>query len=161
MPAAKRGQPTAYRTEFVAKAKKLAELGASDFEMADIFGVSVRTLHRWKHAHPEFCHSLKMGKEVPDERVKRSLFQRAVGYTFASEKVFQNAGKIVRAKTIEHCPPDPTSCIFWLKNRLPDEFRDKQEVEHSLAVTLAMMFKASGMHPDGQSDEAVKPQVAH
>jgi len=30
----------------------------------------------------------------------------------------------------EELPPDPTSMIFYLKNRRPDRWRDKQEVEH-------------------------------
>ena len=82
---------------------------------------------------------LKSGKEVADNRVERSLYNRAVGYTFDSEKVFQHQGEIVRAKTVEHVPPDTTAGIFWLKNRKPAEWRDK--IEHQVGgkvqVTIA------------------------
>lgn len=123
------GRPSKFKPEFVEQARKLAELGATDREVADFFDVDERTLNRWKHQHEEFCQSLKVGKVAADERVEQSLYRKAVGYTFDSEKVFQHQGEVVRAKTVEHVPPDTTAAIFWLKNRKPDEWRDRQQVE--------------------------------
>lgn len=141
-----RGRPPTYRAEFVEQAKKLCELGATDFEVAKFFDVTATTLYRWRHDHPDFCEALKAGKHALDERVVRSLAHRALGYTFESEKIFANQGKILRAKTIEHLPPDPTSMIFWLKNRRPAEFRDRQEqvrldVHMSLAELVNLSFR--------------------
>lgn len=130
------GRPSKFKPEFVEQAQKLAALGATDRDIADFFKVSEATLNRWKQTVPEFCESLKVGKGPADERVEQSLYRRAVGYTFDSEKVFQFQGEIVRAKTVEHVPPDTTAAIFWLKNRKPQEWRDKQEVEHSGGVAL-------------------------
>lgn len=124
---ARRGRPLTYEPEFAGQAQKLCQLGATDIEIADFFGVHVATLNRWKAEFPEFCASIKSGKAEADERVERSLFHRANGYSFDSEKVFQFQGEIVRAKTREHVPPDTTACIFWLKNRRPDDWRDKSE----------------------------------
>lgn len=124
------GRPSKFKPDFVPQAEKLAALGATDRDVSEFFGVSEATLHRWKHTHPEFCEALKVGKEASDQRVEQSLYRKAVGYTFDSEKVFQHQGEIVRTKTIEHVPPDTTACIFWLKNRRPEEWRDKQVLEH-------------------------------
>lgn len=123
------GRPPKYNADFAEQAAKLCNLGATDEDLADFFGVSVRTVIRWKSEHEEFCQALKAGKEAADDRVERSLYQRAVGYSFDSEKVFNHRGEIVRAKTREHCPPDTTAAIFWLKNRRPDLWRDKQHHE--------------------------------
>lgn len=125
------GRPTDYEPEYAEQAAKLCALGATDVEVADFFGVDVRTVYRWKHAHPEFCQSLNAGKEKADERVVNSLYQKAVGYTFESEKIFNHQGTILRAPTREHVPPDTSAAIFWLKNRKPDDWRDKQEHEHA------------------------------
>jgi hypothetical protein len=130
------GRPTAYQDAFAKQAKKLCELGATDFELAEFFSVSVRTIYRWVATKPEFCHALKAGKDVSDGRVEMSLYHRAVGYTFSSEKVFQFQGKIVRAPTTEHVPPDTTAGIFWLKNRRKEKWRDRQEVEHSGGIAV-------------------------
>ena len=58
----------------------LALKGATDEEIAEAFHISVRTLHRWKKTHPELLTALEEGKDVADAKVKRSLYQRAVGY---------------------------------------------------------------------------------
>lgn len=127
---AERGRPTDYKPEYAEQSAKLCALGATDYELADFFKVDTRTIHRWKHAHEEFCHSLIAGKENADARVERSLYNRAVGYTFESEKVFQFQGVIVRAPTVEHVPPDPSAAKLWLTNRKPEEWREKQEIDH-------------------------------
>lgn len=128
-PEARTGRPSRYKDTFAKQAEKLCALGATDEDLADFFEVSIRTIANWKTQHEDFLHALKGGKAQADDRVERSLYQRAVGYSFDSEKVFNNRGEIVRAKTREHCPPDVTAQIFWLKNRRPEDWRDKQEHE--------------------------------
>jgi hypothetical protein len=127
----KAGRPSGYRPQFAAQAKTLCESGATDLELADQLGISLSTLKNWKGAHPDFLAALKPAKDVADERVERSLFHKANGYTFDAEEVFQHQGKIVRATVRKHVPPDTTACIFWLKNRRPDLWRDRSSLEHS------------------------------
>ena len=123
------GAPTEYEPKYAEHAEKLCRLGATDFELADFFGVSTRTIYRWKAAHEDFCQSVKAGKELADDRVERSLYNRAVGYSFESEKIFHFQGNVTRADCVEHVPPDPGAAMNWLKNRRPDEWRDKREHE--------------------------------
>lgn len=127
------GRPSAYQPEMAKQAAKLAQLGATDQEVADFFEVDVRTVYRWKHDHDEFCQALKTGKEIADERVERSLYQRAIGYEQEEVKIFMpaNAEKPVYAPFRAKVAPDTTAAIFWLKNRRAADWRDKQEIEHS------------------------------
>jgi hypothetical protein len=127
-PEAAAGRPSKYQASFARQAEKLCALGATDEDLANFFEVGIRTIANWKSQHEDFLQALKGGKTEADDRVERSLYQRAVGYTFDSEKVFNNKGEIVRAQTREHCPPDVTAQIFWLKNRRPEDWRDKSEV---------------------------------
>ena len=82
-------------------------------------------------------------KAVADHRVERSLYERACGYSHTEDKIFIHEGKPIIVPTVRHYPPDPTSMIFWIKNRQPEQWRDK--VEHggasieSLAETLLKM----------------------
>lgn len=138
-----RGRPSAYNPAYAKQAQKLCQLGATDVELADFFGVTVTTIGNWQRQHADFLAALKMGKDAADARVERSLYHRANGYTFDSEKVFQFQGEIVRAKTREHVPPDTTACIFWLKNRRRDEWRDRQEAAAE-ALTEAVRFILEG-----------------
>ena len=124
------GRPPQYRPEFAERAKVLCDNGATDAELAHEFGVSITSIKNWRNRYPEFVASLKMHKPVADARVERSLFERATGYTFESVKIFCNKdGEVTEVPVLEHVPPDPTSMIFWLKNRNPDKWRDKSEVE--------------------------------
>lgn len=127
-------RPSKFKPEFVEQAAKLCKLGATDIEVADFFEINVATLNRWKNENQAFCESLKAGKAPADERVERSLFARATGYSFDAVKIFNHQGVIVEAPYREHVAPDTTACIFWLKNRKPAEWRDKQDVEHSGSV---------------------------
>jgi hypothetical protein len=129
----KGGRPPKYTPEFAEQARKLCLLGATDEEIAAFFEVEVRTVYRWKLDHDEFCQALKAGKAEADERVERSLYQKAVGYRQQAVKIFMPAGATnpVYADYVENLAPDTTAAIFWLKNRRPQEWRDKQEHEHS------------------------------
>lgn len=126
------GRPPDYKEAYAEGAKRLARLGATDAEVADFFGVDVRTVYRWKLVHEEFCHALKAGKEEADARVERSLYHRAIGYEQEAVKIFMPAGakEPVYAPFVEKVAPDTTAAIFWLKNRKPEEWKDKQSVEH-------------------------------
>jgi len=138
----KRGRPTEYKEAYVEGAKKLARLGATDAEIADFFDVHVATIHRWKHSYPDFCDALKVGKAEADERVARSLYHRALGYEHEAVKIFMPGGATepVYAPYTEKYPPDTTAAIFWLKNRRPEEWRDKHE--HNVTGTVNIILES-------------------
>ena len=123
------GRPTSFKPEFIKQAKKLAELGATDRDAADFFEVSESTLNLWKLKNRAFSESLKIGKEIADQRVEQSLYRRALGYSHDAVKIM-TVGKDVHIQPfVEHFPPDTTAAIFWLKNRRPDKWRDVSRSE--------------------------------
>lgn len=144
------GRPTLYRDAYVEQARKLCMLGATDAEMADFFGVTEQTLNNWKIDHPEFFESLKAGKVKADALVAHSLYHRAIGYKHDAVKIItvargDNQGSAVEeVPYIERYPPDTTAAIFWLKNRRPDQWRDKTQTEFSADESLAALIVAAG-----------------
>jgi hypothetical protein len=66
--------------------------------------------------------------DLTNQRVIESLYSRAVGFYYDTEKVFCTRGRIIRAKTKEYVPPDPGSAMKWLANRMPAEWRERQDV---------------------------------
>lgn len=124
------GRPSSYREEYAEQAYKLCLLGATDQQLADFFGVVVATIYNWKRDHPAFFEALKAGKDEADAKVVESLYRRALGYSHPEDKVLSKDGVHTDTVRIEkHYPPDPTACIFWLKNRQKDNWRDKQEID--------------------------------
>lgn len=124
-----RGRPSKYKPEFCEQGAKLCKLGATDREMAEFFKVSEATFHLWKSVHPEFSESLKLAKEEADNRVEQSLYRRALGYSHDSVHVSNYQGEVTLTPIVEHFPPDTTACIFWLKNRKPEVWRDKSDID--------------------------------
>ena len=128
-----------FKAAYTEQAKKLCKLGATTFDLAEFFGVSDRAVKKWLVKNPAFAAAVKVGKSTADERVKRSLYERAVGYSFTSEKVFCSEGVIVRTDFVEHVPPDVGAARLWLMNRLPDEFRAKVEQESAGNITVEVV----------------------
>ena len=107
--------------------QRIASLGMTDEEIGYVLDYSERTINRWKK-NPRFLSALKKGKAKADAKVIESLYRRATGYEHKATKFFQYEGRIISQDYIERYAPDPTSLIFWLKNRRPDEFKDRHEV---------------------------------
>lgn len=112
-----RGRPTKYAPHIRDQARKLALLGLTDDEMADLWGVARSTIKNWKHEHPEFLAALASGREAADADVAVSLFERAKGYSHPEEVIHCYQGQIIRTKVIRHYPPDVTACSIILRNR--------------------------------------------
>ncbi len=120
---------------------KMASYGMTDKQMADVVGVSEQTVNNWKLKDPNFLESLKAEKEIADARVERSLFERATGYSHAEDKIFNDNSTPLVVPTVKHYAPDTTAAIFWLKNRKPKEWRDKQDIEHSGGIVIDVLWE--------------------
>lgn len=131
------GRPTDYKATYNKLAYNYCLLGATDIELADFFEVAESTINLWKLNHPEFSESIKKGKSQADAVVASKLFHRATGYEHPDIDIKMHEGKIITTNLTKHYPPDTTAAIFWLKNRQPAKWRDKQDIEHSGDITLS------------------------
>lgn len=118
-------RPTKYLPEFATWVLKLCRIGATDAQIATFFDVDERTINRWKKQHPEFCQSLKNGKLVADLNVVDALYSRAVGHYYTAQDIRTVKGRVVLTPVERYLPPDTTACIFWLKNRQAETWREK------------------------------------
>lgn len=125
----KGGRPSKHNKTHNTQVKILTEKGFTDKEISKVFEISKTTLNKWKKDYPEFMASLKAGKEIADNQVVRALFQRATGYTHPEIHITNHKGYITKTQIIKHYAPDTTACIFWLKNRDRDNWRDKLDHE--------------------------------
>jgi hypothetical protein len=124
------GRKTVYSPRLAVVARKCCERGMTDFEIADILGIGLATLYRWKLDHPAFSRAFKLGKAVADDWVERSLYNRAVGYGYLAEKpaMTRHGQKTMQYRA--HIPPDTAAAVWYLKNRRPDRWRDSFRHEH-------------------------------
>lgn len=101
----------------------------------DKIGISRSTLNEWKKKFPDFSDTLKRGKEIVDIQAENALLKKALGgkYTEEVSRAVENpeTGETtlqVVQRTTKEIPPDTAALIFWLKNRRPDKWRDKRDV---------------------------------
>lgn len=142
-PKNKGGRPSKYNPAFVNTARVLCKHGATDDALADAFGVDTSTVRAWYSAHPEFGEAVAEGKSlVFDPLVERSLAQRAVGYSVDVEEYKIVDKVLTKVQYRKHYPPDVTACIFWLKNRQPEKWRDVYNHDHSGKVSAETLSAA-------------------
>ena len=80
--------------------------GLTDEQIAKNLGISKTTLYKYKNEHSELFELLKKGKEVVDYEVENALLRNALN------------GNV-------------TAQIYWLNNRKPKNWRNKQDVDVS------------------------------
>ncbi len=129
------------KPEGLLKIEGWARDGLTDKQTAHNMGISRETLNQWKKKYSDISDTLKRGKEVVDRQVENALLKRALGYSYKETTsklvVDKNTGKshMEVTKVVEkEVVPDTTAQIFWLKNRKPEEWRDKQDVQVSGAL---------------------------
>ena len=109
--------------------------GLTDEQIAEKMGISHDTLYRYKKKYSEFSEALKRGKQVVDREVENVLLKRALGYEYDEVKreritdpeTGESQIVVTEVKTKE-VKTDPTSIIFWLKNRKPGTWRDTKDI---------------------------------
>lgn len=121
--------------EGLIKLEGWAKDGLTDDQIAFNIGINPKTLYDWKNKHSKICNALKKGKEVVDRQVENALLKRALGYDYEEttlERTWNEASEcwdMVPTKVVhKKQTPDTTAAIFWLKNRKPKEWRDKQDI---------------------------------
>lgn len=106
----KTGRPLKPLTATLEQIEMLASLGLTIEEICRYLGVTKKTLYKRKKEYPELDEAIERGRIKADAQVVKALYTRATVHN------------------------DTTAMIFWLKNRQPDRFRDRHELEHSGGV---------------------------
>lgn len=105
--------------DLLKKVEKYAKDGLYDYQIAEKLNITYETLRVKKKMFSAFSAAIKKGRDNADVKVINRLFQDA-------------------------CTAGNTAAqIFYLKNRCPDQWRDKQEVEATVDVDYAERLKAA------------------
>lgn len=117
-------------------------------DIAECMGISRSTLNEWAKKYSDISDILKKNKEVADRKVENSLYERALGGNRTVKKAvklkeiyYDEEGRKCEKERVEiveeevYVPGDTTAQIFWLKNRKPEVWKDKQIVKAEVGVT--------------------------
>ena len=129
-----------------------AKSGLTDEQIAKNIGINRTTLYDWKKKETNIADALKKGKEVIDFEVENALLKRALGYEY-EEETYENG--ILTKKVKKQVPPDTTAQIFWLKNRKPNNWKDRVETDEdkeavaNASQVIAKIRKVAQEYTDG------------
>ena len=118
--------------------------GLTDEQIAHNMGINVKTLYDWKTKYDPISNALKSTKELADRIDENALLKRALGYEYdeiTEELTKTEDGTLAMRETKrvrKQVAPDTTAQIFWLKNRKPDDWRDKPEPTQDQALQVAV-----------------------
>lgn len=144
------GRPTKLSPAMIEQYVELARQGATEQEIADKLGVCRDTIYQWARDSEQFSYARKEARDEANDHVEAALFKMATGLKHCVVKPMEvkdgdGVSHIELVEYEERLPPNPTSMIFWLKNRRPDRWRDKQEVEVDSTVEIKHSFDPEGV----------------
>lgn len=116
-----------------------ARAGQTDEEIAKAIGISRSTLSEWKKKHEPIRKALSTGKDFANRLVENSLFKMSLGFHVTVKKVFKvktvefgpdgkrkgEKEELQTAEETEYIKPDTRAIMFYLKNKMPNEYREK------------------------------------
>lgn len=122
--------------------------GLSNEQIAKNIGISTATVYEWQNKYPEFAEAIKRSKEVADIEVENALFKRAIGYSYTEvtkelvlDKETGERNLVVTKTVKKDVPPDVGAQCFWLKNRKPEMWRDRRELELDAEIAVEMSLE--------------------
>lgn len=99
--------------------------GTSIVNICKMLGISRQTWYNLVNENVQFKNMIKEAEEIQKLEIKTSLISKCQDRRIIKERVLPN-GK--RVKYEEFIPADFNAIKFYLLNKLPDEFKDKQEI---------------------------------
>ena len=123
------GRTTKFRPWMVEQGYKLKLLGLTNAKIAELWGVSEKTLEEWLMASPTLSGAFKRGTEAADAEVLSSLYLSAKGYSHPDVHITSSQGRLFKTPITKHYPPNPVAAQLWLMNRQPDRFRPRRPID--------------------------------
>ncbi len=101
----------------------------------------------WCNKYPSYNKAVIAWRDRATSEIEVAMAKRAVGFTKRTRKdIITRAGTIETLTTETYYPPDPTAAQFWLKNRAPQDWQDKKEVDINVTANIRQwLIEAGGM----------------
>ncbi len=139
------------------KLESFARAGLTEKEIALKMGISVSTLSNYKKKYSKIDEALKNGSEYVDTKIENALIKRAIGYEYTEQVIERVLNKetgeyefVLTKEMKKEVKPDISAQVFWLKNRRPDIWKDKQDFS----------VESSGPDVSNLTDEELEQRIA-
>lgn len=105
-----------------------AKEGWTEKEIADELKISYSGFRNYKKQHLELVGILTENKKIADSAAKGALFQKVIGQSYIKEirERDENGRLVIVKKETVVIPPDTQAAKFWLANRDPENWKNRE-----------------------------------
>ena len=102
-------------------------MALTEDQISHNIGISRTTLYNWKTKNIDILNALKKRKRSCRHRSRERFIQKSGGYDYEETTIEKG---IETKRITKHMPGDTTAMIYWLKNRKPQQWRERRELEN-------------------------------
>lgn len=114
---------------------KWAAEGGTMKEIASNLGVSYSGFRKYAKEHPELMGILVENRTAADRLAIGSFYKRVTGYEQKETVRERIDGKLVVTREVtRHIAPDVEAGKFWLSNRMPEQWKNRQTTDGNLEI---------------------------
>lgn len=131
---------------------------ATDLEICDALGIHPSTYYEWLKEKSELSDIISRAKIIRAQKLIPKLQKRANGFRYTEiTKELNSKGEMVTTKKVtKMVPPDVAALKFFLTNALPDEFKNRQDLDLKGKVDtgaqVTFYIPSNGRDDDASSD---------
>lgn len=153
-----------FSKEIIEKICKHLKAGSTITSACEAVGISRETFYDWMNKKPDISDTIKKAMAIPDKKVENALFKTATGSFRYTERHYEQikdakgkATEMQLVKTVKKRGlPNVTAQIFYLKNRKPEEWKDR----HELGLSGNMLIKVISAVPRPKNKKKGKKKDA-
>jgi hypothetical protein len=128
------------------RAKVAAITCKSTKDFCEFLELDPISFKHWCNKYPEYERAVMSWRTYATSEIEVALAKRAVGFTKQTKRdIMDKNGQIHTLINETYYPPSETAAQFWLKNRAPNDWQDKKEIDVNLNANIrAWLVQASG-----------------
>ncbi|RPI15647.1 MAG: hypothetical protein EHM58_13755 [Ignavibacteriae bacterium] len=121
--------------------ERLAGYGLNEKEIANILDITAIQFYKAIRKYRTIKDAIERGRKKVSASVVESLYKRATGFFNDTIIYTKHKGVAAAHPATKYYPPDIKAIAFWLKNRMPMEWRDKIDPEKGTYLIDEETFK--------------------
>jgi hypothetical protein len=128
------------------RAKVAAFTCRSPDEFEEFLELNSIVFRHWCDTNNRYKDAVYSWRNHATKEIEVAMAKRAIGFKKTTRRdVLTKLGTVETLEVETYYPPDPTAAQFWLKNRAPNDWQDKKEIDVNVNANIrAWLVQAGG-----------------
>lgn len=127
-------------------------------EFCEFLELAPVTFNAWCKSYPSYRKAVWAWRDVATSEIEVAMAKRAIGFKKTTRRdVVTKTGQVETLINETYYPPDPTAAQFWLKNRAPNDWQDKKEIDVNVNANIRAWLVSAGGQLDPTETIDISP----